>query len=231
MRKSSGGHHFCPASTSVLFWLDILSGGFNNEVQRAIRAASGGDGVGSWKPHRQARIAKNALPPSHPRRTIPNLRPSRGRFFSASHRRPGWKSRPLQENRSKTKARGWTGRKSRPAREWLEAPEGRGGDKGAEAGGFFRSPGRKISSSPGRMCACPDRFPEKIDLAPAFCYCKKVPQERLRTCVLTVEAYGQPGQAELAVLIPQGQEQSARQVPGIALFLRRAGALSFSRWM
>src|ERR1035437_6784702 len=65
---------------------------------------------------------------------------------------------------------------------------GPGGDKGAEAGGFFRSPGRKISSSPGRMCACPDRFPEKIDLAPAFCYCKKVPQERLGTCVLTVEA-------------------------------------------
>src|ERR1035437_1723960 len=62
-------------------------GGFNNEVQRAIRAASGWDGVGSWKPHRQARIAQNALPPSHPRRTIPNLRPSRGRFFSASHRR------------------------------------------------------------------------------------------------------------------------------------------------
>ncbi len=51
----------------------------------AIRAVDEWDGVASWKPYRQARFAKHALPPSHPRRTIPNLRPSRGRLVASGH--------------------------------------------------------------------------------------------------------------------------------------------------
>src|ERR1035437_10140957 len=58
----------------------ILEGGFNNEVQRVIQAAGGWDGVASRNPHRQARVAQNALPPSHPRRTIPNFCSQGGRL-------------------------------------------------------------------------------------------------------------------------------------------------------
>ena len=70
----------------------------------------------------------------------------------------------------------------------------------------------------------PVRWSEIIDPTPVSCYCKKVPQERLRTCVLTMEAYGRPGQAPFGPAGPRGQAQSAgRTCPDCCSFLRRAG--------
>ncbi len=52
---------------------------------------------------------------------------------------------------------------------------------------------------------------EFIDPTSISCYCKKVLQERLRSCVLTAAAYGKPGSAASPRGDPQGQGQSTGQ--------------------
>lgn len=63
---------------------------------------------------------------------------------------------------------------------------------------------------------------EFVDPAPVSCYCKKVPQERRRSCVLNPAESGQPGGKQSQGLKPRpGSSQTGPSVPGICSFLAK----------